>query len=83
MKSCVPTSFYVFGDVLNIKNKVLNGNTSLEEALLVPALWFFHNYTKYVFFKSCKGNSLNQNRFSHVKQCPKVFSCTNQTPEKS
>lgn len=83
MKSFVPTSFYVSGDVLNIQNKVLNGNTSLEEALLVPAFCLFHKYIKYVFFKHCKGNSLNQNRFLHVRQCPKVFSYTNETPEKS
>jgi len=34
IKSFVPTGFYVSGDVPNIQNKVLNGNTSLEEALL-------------------------------------------------
>lgn len=83
MKSFVPTSFYVSGDVLNIQNKVLNGNTSLEEALLVPALYLFHKYIKYVFFKHHKGNSLNQNRFLHVRQHPKVFSYINETPEKS
>lgn len=80
MKSFVPTSFYVSGDVLNIQNKVLNGNTSLEEALLVPAMCLFH---KYIFVKHCKGNSLNQNRFLHVRQRPEVFSYTNETPEKS
>lgn len=35
-KSFVSTSFHVCGD-LNIQNKVLNLNTSLEEVLLLPA----------------------------------------------
>lgn len=37
----MPTSFHVCGDVLNIQNKVLNLNTSLEEILLVPTFCLF------------------------------------------
>lgn len=46
----MPTGFYVSGD-LNIQNKILNGNTSLEESLLVPALCLLRKYIKYVVFK--------------------------------
>lgn len=41
-KSFVSISFHVCGDVLNIQNKVLNLNTSLEEVLLVSAFCLFH-----------------------------------------
>lgn len=82
MKSFVPTSFYVSCDVPNIKNKVLNGDLFWEKALLVPALCLFPMYIKRIIFKSGEGNSLDQNRFRHVRECPKICNYTNRLLER-